>query len=246
MPPLAEHDYRPTLRPRFLLVVADSDVNATEALAKELATFHIDTEVCDDLAGALLAAGMLRPDAVLLGAEQEGLNRPAVVAALRKRADIPVVVGISADEGGTAATVLAVGATACVPRPYRVPQLIPILRAIRPATVGTIDPPINCGRLVLDPATMEVRFDGQRIVLPMREYQVLQFLMTHADRVLPRDQIFQAVWGEHAGEASNTLAVHVKRLRRRLGDDQKDPHIIATVRGVGYRLIPPRLAPNRP
>jgi DNA-binding response OmpR family regulator len=209
-----------------------------------LARFHVDTEQCDDLADALLAAGMLRPDAVLLGAEQEGLGRPAVVAALRKRAGIPVVVGISADEGGTAATVLTAGATACVPRPYRVPELIPILRAIRPETVGSIDPPINCGRLVLDPATMEVRVDGQRIALPMREYQVLRFLMTHADRVIPRDQIFHAVWGEPSGEGSNTLAVHIKRLRHRLGDDQKNPHIITTVRGVGYRLIPPTPTPG--
>lgn len=110
MRPLAEHDYRPTLRPRLLLLVADPDVEATEALAEELATFHIDTELCDDFTDALLAAGMLRPDAVLLGAEQEGLSRAAVVAALRKRADIPVVVGISADDGGAAVSVLAVGA----------------------------------------------------------------------------------------------------------------------------------------
>lgn len=107
-----------------------------------------------------------------------------------------------------------------------------------------MDAPITCGPLVLHPATMEVRFDGQRIALPMREYQVLRFLMTHANRVLPQDQIFQAVWGVPSGEASNTLAVHIKRLRQRLGDDQKNPHIIATVRGVGYRLIPPIRTPH--
>jgi len=68
--------------------------------------------------------------------------------------------------------------------------------------------------------------------------------MAHADRVIPRDQIFRAVWGQPSGDGSNTLAVHIKRLRQRLGDDHKNPHIIATVRSVGYRLIAPTPTPG--
>ena len=244
MSALAGHAFPAGVRPRFLMVVADPELSAARALTAELAKYHVDTELCADLADALLAAGMLRPDAVLLGAAQDGLDRTAAVAALRKRAAIPILVGIGADDGATAATALTAGATACVARPYRVPELIPILRAIRPETVGTMEPPLECGRLRLDPATMEVRFDGQRIALALREYQVLRFLMTHADRVISRDQIYQAVWGESQAEASNTLTVHIKRLRHRLGDDQRNPHIIATIRGVGYRFIPP--PPTRP
>jgi DNA-binding response OmpR family regulator len=238
MSALAEHVYSASMRPRFLMVVADPQLSAGRALTAELAKYYVDAEVCADLADALLAAGILRPDAVLLGAE-EGLDRTAVVAALRKRAGIPVVVGIGANDGATAAAALTAGATACVARPYRIAELVPILRAIRPETVGTMEPALECGRLRLDPATMEVRFDGQRIALPLREYQVLRFLMTHADRVITRDQIYQAVWGASQAEASNTLTVHIKRLRHRLGDNQRNPHIIVTIRAVGYRLIPP-------
>jgi len=69
----------------------------------------------------------------------------------------------------------------------------------------------------------------------MRELRLLELLMTRADRVVTRDQIRHAVWGGTMG--SNTLTVHVQRLRHRLGDDQLEPKLILTVRGVGYRLV---------
>jgi DNA-binding response OmpR family regulator len=226
-------------RPRFLLVLAEPDRELAAALAAELARHHVDTEVCPDVADALLAVGGMRPDAVLLAADQRGLSSADAVRALGRRVGVPVVVGIGDGDGPSAAAALAAGANACVARPYRVNELIPIMRAIRPDSIGTLDPPVEVGSLYLDPATLEVRLNGVRIVLPLREYQVLRFLMTNADRVVTRGQIFQTVWGEREGESSNTLTVHIRRLRARLGDDQKDPHIIVTVRGVGYRLIPP-------
>ena len=69
----------------------------------------------------------------------------------------------------------------------------------------------------------------------MRELRLLQLLMAHADRVVTREQIRDSVWGGVPG--SNTITVHVQRLRQRLGDDQVDPRVILTVRGVGYRLV---------
>jgi DNA-binding response OmpR family regulator len=71
----------------------------------------------------------------------------------------------------------------------------------------------------------------------MREMRLLQLMMTQADRVVTREQIRDAVWG--GVPWSNTITVHVQRLRQRLGDDQDDPKLILTVRGVGYRLVPP-------
>lgn len=224
-------------RPRFILVIADPDEKLGAELAVELGHHHVEAEVCSDTGDALLAAGSLRPDAVLVAAEQRGITAADVVRILNKRAGIPVVVGVGDNDGANAAAVLAAGATACIARPYRLPELIPILRAIRPDTIGTLDPPIRCGGLYLDPATLEVRLHGRPIPLPLREYQVLHFLMTNVDRVVTRDQIYEAAWGEPARDASNTLSVHIKRLRNRLGDDRAS--IIVTVRQIGYRLIPP-------
>lgn len=228
-------------RPEFLLVITEPDQDLAVELAAELQRHRVDTEVCASGADALLAAGSMRPDAVLVAAEHRGgLTTTEIVQVLSRRAGIPVVVGVGESDGVEAAAALAAGAWACIARPWRVPELIPILRAIRPDTVANLDPPMECGVLLLDPVAMEVRLRGKPITMPLKEYQVLRYLMNHVGRVVTREQIYQSVWGETDEEAaSNTLTVHIKRLRKRLGDDLKNPHIILTVRPIGYRLVPP-------
>jgi DNA-binding response OmpR family regulator len=226
-------------RPRFLLLVADPDLATAGDLVAELGRHHVDVEVSAGAADALVAAGTMRPDALLVAAEPGGLSSADVVRALSRRTDIPVVVGIGDGQGDQAGAALASGAAACVARPYRLNELIPIMKSIRPESVGTLEPAIERGGLRLDPATLEVALNGRPIPLPLREYELLRFFMVHADRVVSRDQIYDTVWGGAAGETSNTLAVHVKRLRRRLDDGRKNPRIILTVRGVGYRFVPP-------
>ena len=102
-----------------------------------------------------------------------------------------------------------------------------------------IEPPIELGGIHLDPGTLEVTVKGGPTRLSLREYKLLRFLMTHAGRIVTRDQIFESVWGGPASDASNTLTVHIGRLRSKIGDDQKHPRIILTMRGVGYRFVPP-------
>jgi DNA-binding response OmpR family regulator len=227
---------------RFLLLVADPDPDLADELASELARHHVDVELCIGAADALVAAGTMRPDAVLVAAESGDLTGAEVVQVLAKRTNIPVLVGIGHGQGDQAGAALSSGATACIARPYRLNELIPILKSIRPDRVGMLEPPIECGGLRLDPATLEVSLHGRPIRLPLREYELLHFLMVHANRVLTRDQIYSTLWTQHSGRRSNTLAVHIRRLRARLGDDQDNPRIIKTVRGVGYRLIPPSRA----
>jgi DNA-binding response OmpR family regulator len=233
-------------RSRFLLLVADPDPDVADELASQLARHHVDVEICIGAADALVAAGTMRPDAVMVAAEPGDLTGPEVVQALAKRTKIPIVVGIGDGQGDQAGAALSFGATACIARPYRLNELIPILTSIRPDSIGMLEPPIECGALRLDPATLEVFLYGRSIRLPLREYELLRLLMVHADRVLTPDQIYSTLWADGGGHRSNTLAVHIRRLRTRLGDNQESPRIIKTVRGVGYRLIPPSRAIPQP
>ena len=233
-------------RSRFLLLIADPDPDVAGELASELARHHVDVEVCIGAADALVATGTLQPDAVLVAAEPGDLTGAEVVQVLARRTNIPLLIGIGDGQGAQAGAALSSGATACIARPYRLNELIPIMKSIRPDSIGMLEPPIDCGALRLDPATLEVHLYGRSIRLPLREYELLRFLMVHADRVLRPEQIYRTVWGRSSGHRSNTLAVHIKRLRGRLGDHQENPHIIKTVRGVGYRLIPPSRAVRPP
>ena len=193
--------------------------------------------MCADGAEALLAAGAEHPDAVLVTATLPTIGGAALTRAVSARTSIPVVVGIGGADGAAAAEALAAGATACVAHPYRMRELLPILRAIRPDGLAEPQPTLEVGGLRLDPAALEVSLHGRLVRMPMRELRLLQLLMAHADRVVTREQIRDSVWGGAPG--SNTITVHVQRLRQRLGDDQVDPRMILTVRGVGYRLVPP-------
>jgi DNA-binding response OmpR family regulator len=222
----------------FLLLIADSDVERSERLAEALAEHQVTAIVCSDGAEALLVAGAEHPDAVLAAAALPTVGGAALTRALHARTTIPVVVGIGDGDGLAAAEALTAGATACIAHPYRLRELLPILRAIRPEAMVEPQPVLVCGVLRLDPAALEVHLHGQLIRMPMRELRLLHLLMAQADRVVTRDQIRDTVWGGVPG--SNTITVHIQRLRHRLGDDQVDPKLILTVRGVGYRLVPPR------
>jgi DNA-binding winged helix-turn-helix (wHTH) protein len=99
--------------------------------------------------------------------------------------------------------------------------------------------PLRAGALRLHPAALEAELHGRRITLPPREFRLLHLLMSHAGHVVTRDEIRKSVWGAGERDASNTITVHIQRLRTRLGDPSHDPAIIQTVRRLGYRLVPP-------
>jgi DNA-binding response OmpR family regulator len=111
------------------------------------------------------------------------------------------------------------------------------LRALRPPAVPPVPArPVRAGALRVIPAALEAELYGRRITVPPREFRLLYLLVTNAGRVVSRERIRQSVWGG-VGErdASNTITVHIQRLRARLGDAR----IIETVRRLGYRLVPP-------
>ncbi len=90
----------------------------------------------------------------------------------------------------------------------------------------------------MDPATFEVSLDGRTVALPLKEFRLLYFFMSHAERTVTREQLLAAVWGGISDDTSNTLTVHIKRLRRRLALDGDRAPMIVTVRGLGYRFVP--------
>jgi DNA-binding response OmpR family regulator len=233
----------PSTRQRSLLLIVDPD-DTVAGIAEQIRAYDIDVVVCPDPVEALVRAGSLRPDAVLAAANLRPLDSATIVQVLTKRSGIPVVLGVGDDDGQFAAAALAAGAAACVARPYRPQEVLPILRAIRPDDVIT-EPPLEVGGLRLDPAALQVSLHGRSVRLPMREFRLLHLLMANAERVVTRERIRAEIWSSSTADTSNTVTVHIQRLRHRLGDDPTHPSIIQTVRGVGYRLDPPPVARAR-
>ena len=148
---------------------------------------------------------------------------------------MPVLLGVGEGHAEQAVQALAAGAVACVARPYRVPELLPFIHAAFPA-----DGRAGAGRgrrRARRAAPTRCGWTGGSVHLPLREFELLHYLMRNADRTVTREQIMRHVWHTADSTSTNTIAVHVKRLRARLGDD--DDQLIQTVRGVGYRLVAP-------
>ncbi|GAB3841080.1 response regulator transcription factor [Micromonospora andamanensis] len=223
---------------RFVLLVVDDDESVGAGLVAQLADHLVRGHHFANAAEALLAAGALQPDAAVVAAGLSTMSCTELVRLLARRAGIPTVVGVGDEDGGVAAAALKAGATACVRRPYRAEEVLPILRAIRPETSGALDPPIELGGLRVDPATFEASVDGRTVALPLKEFRLLYFFMSHAERTVTREQLLAAVWGGISDDTSNTLTVHIKRLRRRLALDGDQAPMIVTVRGLGYRFVP--------
>lgn len=223
-------------RTRTLLLVIDPDPRAA-GLADEFGD-RLDVRLCTSAAEGLLVAGVARPDVVLLRADLSDVPAATVVELLNRCCGFPVIVAVDGEHSELAGPALAAGAVACVARPYRSAQLLSLVSALRPL-VREDEDVVRCGGLELSPGARTVRLHGLLIPLPPREFRLLHFLMAHEGRVVSQAELWKAVWGGSAPSASNTVSVHLRRLRRRLGDAPGRPRLIATVGRSGYLLQAP-------
>jgi DNA-binding response OmpR family regulator len=238
LPAVTGRPFAPT-DPRFILLLADADEPHAYETASRLGEHHVDTFVCADGAEALLRAGTLRPEAILLAAEIPVVDAVTLVRVLRRQYSTPVIVGTDRSHPKQTADALAAGATAHVERPYQIDDVLPLLYQSRPFLAATPDwQQVRCGNILLDPVAHQVQINGHPAHLPPREFVLLHLLMTHAGRLVTHEEIRKRAWGPGFRDGSNTVVVHIRRLRARLGDDPRHPQILQTVRGLGYRLVP--------
>jgi two-component system response regulator RegX3 len=143
-----------------------------------------------------------------------------------KTAEIDTVVG------------LEVGADDYVPKPYRLRELVARMRAALRRAPSLDDrgstATLEVGDVRLDPERHEVLVRGQKVNLPLKEFELLEVLLDNAGRVLTRDVLIDRVWGSDYVGDTKTLDVHVKRLRSKIEDDAS-PRRIVTIRGLGYK-----------
>ncbi|WP_104523730.1 response regulator transcription factor [Blastococcus atacamensis] len=214
------------------VLVIDPDGTAGRLLDAHADRFDVHT--CTSAAEGLLLTGTTRPDVIVLRADLTDLPVPTVVDLL-VRGHVPVIVAVDHEHAALAGAALDAGAMAFVAYPYRPAQLMALIAAVRPAPEPD-DEVLRCGPLELSTHARTVRLRGTLVALPRQEFALLQFLMTNEGRVVSQARLWEAVWGGTTPSASNTVSVHVRRLRRRLGEDPRRPRIITTVGRSGYLL----------
>lgn len=218
----------------LLLLVADPDVTEQVSLVRDLHLHGVEVLWCHDGASALVAFGRSRPDALLVAPSLELVDAATVVRTVRAEVPVPVLVRVGRDDYDAAGPVLLAGASA-LSRPYQPVDLLHHLEELVPDLDQRVR--LTYGPLQLDPRAYSVHLHGHELAeLPLKEFELLRLLMVYADQVLSSEEISRAIWGDEGPPPSpNTIAVHVARLRARLGD----PAAIRRIRGRGYRLTFP-------
>ena len=148
---------------------------------------------------------------------------------------VPIIMLTARGDEADRVAGLDAGADDYIAKPFSTKELLARMRAVMrrraPEQVASV---VTAGALSLDSATYRVTFAGQPIKLGPTEFKLLQYLMSHAERVHSRGQLLDKVWGDHVFIEERTVDVHVKRLREALGPQAGQ--MVETVRGAGYRL----------
>ncbi|MBL8370019.1 MAG: phosphate regulon transcriptional regulator PhoB [Burkholderiaceae bacterium] len=186
------------------------------------------------------------PDVILLDWMMPGES--GLTLARRWRADartksIPILMLTARGDEADRVAGLDAGADDYITKPFSTKEMLARIRAVlRRRTPEQAGEALSVGDLVLDPATYRVSWQGQPLKLGPTEFKLLQYLMTHVERVHSRGQLLDRVWGDHVFIEERTVDVHVKRLRESLGIAGA---MVETVRGAGYRLTAQPLATGR-
>ena len=241
----------PEPRPERPILVVDDDAKIVRLVRTYLEREGYAVVAAADGPAALDAIETHRPALVVLDLMLPELDGRAVIRAVRRddeAAATPIIV-LSA-RGSTIDRIAGLedGADDYLPKPFSPAELVlrvkSILRRAAPTDrTATTRPPLQHADLVLDRDRFEVTRDGTPVPLTRVEFRLLETILAADGRVLTRDQLLDAVYGDDGAEIlDRTIDVHVGRLRDKLGDDPDHPRYIATVRGVGYRAA--RAAPG--
>ena len=217
---------------KILVVEDDKTVGQYVKRGLTEAGFHADL-VGDGAEGLRLATGG-HYDMLVLDLRLPALSGFDVLRTLRDRGDgIPVLVLTAQDAVDFKVQALKMGADDYVTKPFSLEELLARVEALGRRPKAIAPPILHVADLTLDTGSREVRRGTKRIELTPKEYAVLEYLMRHPGRVMPRTLITEYAWDYHFDPGTNIVDVVITRLRKKI-DHGHEPKLIHTVRGVGY------------
>ena len=223
-----------------ILVVEDEE-SFSEALGYLLGREGFDITLADTGTKAIEEFDRVGADLVLLDLMLPGLSGTEVCKQLRQRSDVPIIMLTAKDSEVDKVVGLELGADDYVTKPYSSRELVARIRAVLRRNTDLGEDVATPGTLIVGPVRLDterhvVEISGSITQFPLKEFELLEFLMRNSGRVLTRTQLIDRVWGSDYVGDTKTLDVHIKRLRAKIEVDPANPVFIQTVRGLGYKL----------
>jgi two-component system, OmpR family, response regulator MprA len=223
--------------PSYVAIVDDDGAIRT-ALGRALRMENYEVDLFEDGLSALKAVQLRAPDAIVLDLQLPDIDGLEVCRRIRRAGDTtPILMLTARDAVNDRVEGLDVGADDYLVKPFDLAELLARLRALlrRHSFAEGDDAVLRFEDLSMNPATREVRRGERTIELTKIEFDLLELFLRHPRQVLTRDQILDLVWGYTFDSGTNSLAVYIGYLRRKL-EESGEPRLIQTVRGVGYTL----------
>lgn len=226
-----------------ILIVEDEE-SFSDALSYSLRKEGYEVAVADTGDEGLRIFNAHGADLVLLDLMLPGMSGTDVCREIRKTSTVPVIMLTAKDEEFDKVLGLELGADDYVTKPYSSRELLARIKAVlrrgeqnsAAASEDADDTILRAAGVEMDVERHVVSVRGTEIPFPLKEFELLEMLLRNADRVLTRGQLIDRVWGSNYVGDTKTLDVHVKRLRGKIEEDPRNPVLLVTVRGLGYKF----------
>jgi two-component system response regulator CpxR len=228
--------------PRVSILLVDDDIELCELLQEFFARRNIRMETANDGSRGLARALSGEHDLLLLDVMMPGLEGFELLRLVRRQSQVPVIMLTARTTQADRVAGLDAGADDYLPKPFGTEELIARIRAVlRRAVRAPKEAEIlDAGGIRLIPSARQVFADGAAVAVTTVEYDILEFLVHSAGRIVSRDELTAALYRRRATKFDRTLDMHICNVRKKLG---RHGDLIQTVRGVGYLC---RMEPDGP
>ena len=223
------------------VLIVEDEVSFSDALAYLLKKESYEVEVAVNGAEAIERFQSFNPDLILLDLMIPEVSGTEVCRVIRSTSQVPIIMLTAKDSEIDKVVGLELGADDYVTKPYSSRELLARMKAVMRRNSGDSaaleeGALLTAGSVRMDLDKHQVTVNSVAITFPLKEFELLEFLMRNSGRVLTRSQLIDRVWGNDYFGDTKTLDVHIKRLRAKIEEDPANPKIIHTIRGLGYKL----------
>ena len=224
------------------ILIVEDETSFSEAISFLLGKEGFESEIAENGRVALELFKKNQYDLILLDLMIPEVSGIDVCRAIRTTSPVPIIMLTAKDSEVDKVVGLELGADDYVTKPYSSRELVARIKAVMRRGVpdesgSAASSSIQAaGRIRMDIDRHQVTVNEILINLPLKEFELLEFLMRNAGRVLTRGQLIDRVWGGDYYGDTKTLDVHIKRLRSKIEDDPANPLLIQTIRGLGYKF----------
>lgn len=217
------------------ILVVDDDPAIAEMLTIVLEAEGFDPVAVMDGNDAVATFERLQPDLILLDLMLPGMNGVDICRTIRQNSTVPIVMLTAKTDTVDVVLGLESGADDYITKPFKPKELIARIRARLRRSDSEPSEVIEVGDLTIDIPGHTVKRGDQEISLTPLEFSLLATLARRPQEVFTREELLREVWGYRNAADTRLVNVHVQRLRAKIEKDPENPHIVLTVRGVGYK-----------